>query len=85
MVVTGRLLAESGRHPWGRESSTWREWLYPALLAVVSPLPLIAAVSGQWGWLPALGTSFVLGVVAMWMLGRLARRYDKRALDSRVS
>jgi hypothetical protein len=78
LVVTGKRLSEAGRHPWGDESASWRQWLYPFYVAVLAFMPLVGAIQGYWDWVAALPSSLVLGLVSMSMLGRLARRDDRQ-------
>lgn len=75
IVVTGRLLRGSLRRPEIPESSDWRGWLYPAYVAVIALMPLVGAAQGYIDWPEAVVASVAIGVVAVLLLARLARRY----------
>ena len=77
VIVTGRLLRRVARRPFGLESSDWRSWLYPAYVAVLALAPLVGATLGVTERIPAVLVSLALGMLAIVMLARLARRYER--------
>jgi hypothetical protein len=77
LFLTGRLAKKAFWHPWGRESSSWRSWLYPLYVGVLALMPLIGAAQGFWSWRSAVPASIGLSVVAILMLARLGRRGEK--------
>ena len=82
VAATGRLFRAAVRHPWGKESVTWRVWATPLEIAGLAVAALSSAAFGYATWLQPLLPSLGPALVALLLFAWLGRRCERHWPDA---